>query len=203
MTCQIDVGRDAGTIMSGGWSGCGLVAARLPDIGHALDAMTTRTFLAVTLSLLGGIGTSARATDISQLAWLSGCWESEASEPGSGEQWLPLAGGTLLGVSRTVKQGRTVEFEFMQIRALENGQLAFIAMPSGQRTTVFPLLRLGEAEVVFENPQHDFPQRIVYRLRDETRLLARIEGTRKDALRVIEFPMNRVSCDSQLKVPAK
>lgn len=165
--------------------------------------MTTRSFLAVALLLLACAGTSARAADISQLAWLGGCWRSETAEPGSGEQWLPLAGGTLLGVSRTVKQGKTVEFEFMQIRAVESGQLVFIAMPSGQRTTVFPLLRLGEAEVVFENPQHDFPQRVIYRLEDGTRLRARIEGMRSGALRVFEFPMNRVSCDSQLNVPAK
>ncbi|WP_185821922.1 DUF6265 family protein [Xanthomonas sp. GW] len=135
------------------------------------------------------------------MAW--GCWKSDTAEPGSGEHWLPLAGGTLLGVSRTVKQGKTVEFEFMQIRAVESGQLAFIAMPSGQKTVVFPLLRLGETEVVFENPQHDFPQRVIYQLEGETKLRARIEGMRKGALRVIEFPMNRVSCDSQLKLPAR
>ena len=91
----------------------------------------------------------------------------------------------------------------MQIRAVESGQLAFIAMPSGQKTVVFPLLRLGETEVVFENPQHDFPQRVIYQLEGETKLRARIEGMRKGALRVIEFPMNRVSCDSQLKLPAR
>ncbi len=163
--------------------------------------MHTLPFIAVIIVLVAGTGTSARAADISQLAWLGGCWKSDTAEPGSGEHWLPLAGGTLLGVSRTVKQGKTVEFEFMQIRAAESGQLAFIAMPSGQKTVVFPLLRLGETEVVFENPQHDFPQRVIYQLEGETKLRARIEGMRKGALRVIEFPMNRVSCDSQLKLP--
>ncbi|MBB4656727.1 hypothetical protein GGR73_003300 [Xanthomonas sp. F14] len=163
--------------------------------------MHTLPFIAVIIVLVAGTGTSARAADISQLAWLGGCWKSDTAEPGSGEHWLPLAGGTLLGVSRTVKQGKTVEFEFMQIRAAESGQLAFIAMPSGQKTVVFPLLRLGETEVVFENPQHDFPQRVIYQLEGETKLRARIEGMRKGALRFIEFPMNRVSCDSQLKLP--
>ncbi|MCC8671065.1 DUF6265 family protein [Xanthomonas arboricola] len=163
--------------------------------------MRTLPFLAAILVLLAGTGKSARAADISQLAWLGGCWKSDTAEPGSGEHWLPLAGGSLLGVNRTVKQGKTVEFEFMQIRAAESGQLAFIVMPSGQKTVVFPLLRLGETEVVFENPQHDFPQRVIYQLEGETKLRARIEGMRKGALRVIEFPMNRVSCDSQLKLP--
>ncbi|WP_435003586.1 DUF6265 family protein [Xanthomonas arboricola] len=165
--------------------------------------MHTLPFIAVIIVLVAGTGTSARAADISQLAWLGGCWKSDTAEPGSGEHWLPLAGGTLLGVSRTVKQGKTVEFEFMQIRAAESGQLAFIAMPSGRKTVVFPLLRLGETEVVFENPQHDFPQRVIYQLEGETKLRARIEGMRKGALRVIEFPMNRVSCDSQLKLPER
>jgi hypothetical protein len=165
--------------------------------------MIARHLLALTLLVLTGAGTSARAADISQLAWLGGCWKSETGEPGSGEHWLPLAGGTLMGVSRTVKQGKTVDFEFMQIRAVENGQLAFIAIPSGQRTTVFPLLRLGVTEVVFENPTHDFPQRVIYQLEGGTRLRARVEGMRRGALRVIEFPMIRVSCDSQLNVPAK
>src|SRR5688500_4872829 len=115
--------------------------------------MNTRSILAVILLLFAGAATGARATDISQLAWLGGCWKSETAEPGSGEHWLPLAGVTLLGVSRTVKRGKTVEFEFMQIRSVENGQIAFIAMPSGQQATVFPMLRLGETEAVFENPQ--------------------------------------------------
>ena len=165
--------------------------------------MPTRVIFAVILLLLAAVGTRARAADISQMAWLGGCWKSETGEPGSGEHWLPLAGGTLLGVSRTVKQGKTVEFEFMQIRAVENGQLAFIAMPSGQRTTVFPLLRIGDTEVVFENPQHDFPQRVIYQREGGTKLRARIEGVRSGTLRVIEFPMNRVNCDSEVNVPAK
>jgi hypothetical protein len=135
---------------------------------------------------------------ITGIAWLAGCWQSDGGEPGSGEQWTALAGGTMLGTSRTVKQGRTVEFEFMQLRHLPDGRLAFIAMPSGQRTAVFPLLRLDEREAVFENPQHDFPQRVVYARDGSSRLRARIEGTSDGALRVIEFPMSRVSCDSEV-----
>lgn len=161
----------------------------------------SRSVLAMALLLLSASGSAARAADISRLAWLGGCWKGEAAEPGSGEHWLPLAGGTLLGVSRTVKQGKTVEFEFMQIRTLAEGQLAFIAMPSGQRTTAFPLLRLSENEAVFENPRHDYPQRVIYRLDSPTSLVARIEGMRKGVLRGTDFPMNRVSCESQRNAP--
>ena len=147
--------------------------------------------------------TQAQAADIAQLAWLGGCWKSDAAEPGSGEHWMPLAGGTLLGVSRTVEQGRTVEFEFMKIGAAADGQLAFTAMPAGQQPATFPLVHLSDSEAIFENLQHDFPQRVVYRLESETKLRARIEGTRHGALKVVEFPMTRANCESLLRVAAE
>ncbi len=134
--------------------------------------------------------------DLAKLAWLGGCWKSESGEPGSGEYWMPLAGGTLIGVSRTIKDGKTVAFEFLQIRADSDGKLAYFAQPSGQSPASFPLLRISDTEAVFEDLQHDFPQRIVYRLEGKSRLAARIEGTANGKLRVIEFPMNRVSCEA-------
>lgn len=54
--------------------------------------MSTESILAVALLLLASLGATARAADISQSAWLGGCWKTETGEPGSGEHWLPLAG---------------------------------------------------------------------------------------------------------------
>lgn len=104
----------------------------------------------------------------------------------------------MLGTSRTVKKGKTVQFEFMELRYLTDGKLAFIAHPSSQRTTTFPVLRISDSEAVFENPQHDFPQRVVYARAGDSKLKARIEGTRNGAVRVIEFPMRRIACDTQV-----
>jgi hypothetical protein len=159
--------------------------------------------LALALLAFSGSGAVAADGDLEKLAWLSGCWKSQSADVGSGEQWTGIAGGTMLGISRTVKQGRTVEFEFMQLRYLPDRTLAFVAQPSGQSATVFPLLRISDKEAMFENPQHDFPQRVVYARDGETRLLARIEGLRRGVLRVLEFPMVRVSCDAQLNDSAK
>ncbi|MDP3856968.1 MAG: DUF6265 family protein [Stagnimonas sp.] len=152
----------------------------------------------LTAVLLNGEAAQAAPTDLSRLAWLAGCWQSDGAEAGSGEQWMPLAGGTLLGVGRTVKNGKTVAHEFMQIREHKEGQLAFLAQPSGQSPTAFPLLSLSDVEAVFEELQHDFPQRVVYALDDSGKLNARIEGMVKGRLKVIPFPMSRVNCDSLL-----
>ena len=136
----------------------------------------------------------AHAVDIKDVAWLSGCWQQEAAEAGSIESWLAPAGGTMLGVSRTVKAGKTIAFEFMQIRALDDGRLAYIAKPSNQTEATFPLLRAAKSEIEFENPAHDFPQRVMYRLTAPDRITARIEGTRDGKVRGIDYPMKRVAC---------
>jgi hypothetical protein len=150
---------------------------------------------AMAVAILAGPAVQAAPGDLDKMRWLAGCWQSQDAEPGSVEHWTAAAGGTMLGLSRTVKQGQTVSFEFMQLRELPDGRLAFMAQPSGRSATVFPALRVAEAEAAFENPTHDFPQRVVYAREGSERLRARIEGLRNGALRTIEFPMVRVGCD--------
>ena len=159
---------------------------------------------ALSLSLLMASPHIAQAQEspLAPLAWLAGCWASESGEAGSGEHWLPLAGGTLLGVGRTVKNGKTVSHEFLQIRTNADGKPVYIAIPSGQKEASFVATQVAEGAVTFENLQHDFPQRILYKALPDNRLAARIEGLRNGALRGIDFPMKRVSCDALVGKPS-
>lgn len=152
--------------------------------------MFTVTPLAIALLLSPADAVIGRqAVPIDQLAWLSGCWTQAQKDGTTEEHWMKPAGGTMLGMSRTVRGGRTTEYEFLQIRD-EKGTLAYVARPSGQPEAIFPLKTAGTGEVIFENPQHDFPQRIMYR-RTSTGVTARIEGTRNGQLRGIDFPFAR------------
>ena len=126
---------------------------------------------------------------------LAGCWRAEGDEPGSGEQWMAAAGGSMLGQSRTVKGGRTVFFEHMRIEQRDDGGLSFTAQPKGQAGARFDAIQAGPHEWVFENRRHDFPHRVVYDLRDPQRVAARIEGLRPDGRwRVVHFPLARTAC---------
>lgn len=98
----------------------------------------------------------------------------------------------MLGVSRTTAGERTLEYEFIVLRSDESGQVLYVAKPSGQVETVFTLKRVSASEAVFENPGHDFPQRIIYSLLPDGGLLAAIEGIRDGGLRRVEFPYRRV-----------
>jgi hypothetical protein len=102
----------------------------------------------------------------------------------------------MLGMSRTVRDGATVAFEFLRITEDENGKVFLVALPSGQQSTTFALLSQSDNEAVFENPEHDFPQRVIYRLMPGNLLVGRIEGTVNGTARNVDFPMKKTDCES-------
>lgn len=110
------------------------------------------------------------------------------------EQWMKPLGGTMMGMSRTVANGKTVAFEFLRIVEDEKGIL-YISKPSQNSSeTSFKLVRSGLNEATFENALHDFPHRIIYRL-NKSSLHARIEGTNNGKPMGIDFPMVKATCD--------
>ena len=158
----------------------------------------SKRWLEVVLAASAAVAFPVHAADapIASLAWLSGCWNSADAEPGSGEQWMPLAGNTLLGMSRTIRGGNTVAYEFMRIAPAADGKLTFFAQPSGKPPASFAAVRQTPAEVVFENLEHPFPQRVIYRLEAPNQLHASIEGTRNGVSKSFAYPMVRTSCDA-------
>ena len=136
------------------------------------------------------------AATTNDLGFMAGCWRLEANGRIIEEQWLMPAGGSLMGVGRTVAGGKTVEYEFLQIRDLPDG-LTYIAKPSGQPEASFKLLSRTADEVVFENPTHDFPQRVRYRRAGPDALHARVEGTMNGQSRGMDFPYTRATCTAR------
>ena len=132
---------------------------------------------------------------INGLSWMSGCWELNGGGSITTERWAKPTENLMMGASQTVRNGKTVSFEFLRIA--DNGQgLAYIAKPSTAQTeTPFAFAKMGEKEVVFENLKHDFPQRIMYRAEKPDALFARIEGMQNGKLDGMDIPMKRVKCD--------
>ena len=155
------------------------------------------TCRAVAIAVVLAVGALARvdgqpAPRLDRLAWLQGCWEFTAPGRTVQENWTGPRDGSMLGMSRTVGGGKLLEYESILIRE-QGGRLAYEAHPSGQPTATFLSTSVGEASVLFENPQHDFPQKIGYR-RDGDSLLAWIEGPADGQNRRVEFPYHRVQC---------
>jgi hypothetical protein len=132
---------------------------------------------------------------LDSLNWISGCWSGGNGVRVSLEQWMKPSGKMMLGMSRTVANGKTVEYEFLRLHEESNGDVFYTALPSGQQEASFKLVRLESRMAIFENPDHDFPQRIIYRLETDGSLKARIEGKTNGKERGVDFPMKRMQCD--------
>jgi hypothetical protein len=132
---------------------------------------------------------------LDSLAWLAGCWHGSSGGRSNVEQWMKPSGHTMLGMGRTVANGKTVEYEFLRLHEEPNGDIFYTALPSGQQEASFKLVKLENHSAVFENPDHDFPQRIIYTLEDDGSLKARIEGKSKGKERGIDYPMKRGVCE--------
>ena len=132
--------------------------------------------------------------EVSSLGWIAGCYEFRPSANFSiEEQWTRPAGETMLGMGRTIKGGKTVFTEFLKISVI-NGKITYTARIGTKGVTEFPLLKATADEVVFENPAHDFPQRIIYR-KQGADVVARIEGIDKGKPRHEDFPYKKVRCE--------
>ena len=132
-------------------------------------------------------------TGIQRLAWLQGCWEAASQERTIEEQWMAPRGKSMIGVSRTVRGDSLAGYEIMVVRE-QRDQLAYEAHPSGQPSAVFLSRTVTDSSVLFENAQHDFPQRIGYQRNGPSALLAWIEGTQRGQVRRIDFPYRRATC---------
>ncbi len=128
---------------------------------------------------------------IDTLSWLEGNWTTKVNGEEVDEQWMAPKNGLMLGLNRTTREGKRSSFEYMRIVQRADG-IVFIAQPSGQAPVEFPASQVDGNSIVFENSTNDFPKRIVYKLDDQKRLYARIEGEVGGKVESMEWTWTKV-----------
>ena len=121
--------------------------------------------LAMAASLLSagpGLAQDATTIPIEELGWLAGSWSSEADDGWAEEHWTAPKGNIMLGVGRSGAGDTARSFEFLRIEVQADGTPVYIAAPGGGKATAFRLTGSDGKSAVFENAEHDFPQRIRY-----------------------------------------
>ncbi|MEP6996771.1 MAG: DUF6265 family protein [Betaproteobacteria bacterium] len=138
---------------------------------------------------------------LAPLAWVGGCWEGKVNQRDFREEWLPLAGDMMIGVSQTTLQGKTVDYEYLRLEPRPGG-VFYVAAPSGKNEAAFRLASQssvdGDEVFTFVNttPGAEYPQRIVYRRGSLGWLYATVEGKIKGVDKQVVFPMRRVDCQT-------
>jgi hypothetical protein len=142
---------------------------------------------------------SARAEDehggppnIAQMSFLTGAWREVKDGKTTEEHWFGPVGGLMAGAGITVSAAGKTSVEFMTIE-VRDGTFVFVARLDGQPATAFPLKEADNGYAVFENPAHDFPQRVIYTYGGDDTLDARIEGTIDGKPQAVDWHFQRVT----------
>ena len=133
----------------------------------------------------------ASHTNLSAFSWLAGTWTLTDGDKRVEEIWMAPASDLMIGMSRTVRGGTTVSFEFMRIAARDDG-VFYIAQPRGKPAVEFPLQSWDGKQAVFINPgNEDHLKRIVYRNNGDGSMTARIEVANGGREFSEEYPYHR------------
>lgn len=165
--------------------------------------MTRAAVLAAALVLAGAVALAQApaprdvTASLDALAWMAGFWTGSEGGTRTEELWLPPAGGVMLGVHRDVSPEGRFFFEYLRIEDTPDG-IVYFASPGGRSpATPFALTHSGPQRAVFENPDHDFPQRLEYAVGNGT-MTVQADGvvrgeaaTRRWTWRREAFPGNR------------
>lgn len=148
--------------------------ARTPLRVHAVAAVLFAMGSILCAAMAAAEEEAQGLRDLDGLAWMAGCWGSSDGPTSADECWLERRGNMMLGFHVDVfANGRTF-FEYLRIVA-EGDDVDYLASPMGGSATPFRLVEIDGQRAVFENPHHDWPQRLTY-WRDGDRLHARAEG---------------------------
>ena len=143
--------------------------------------MPKLTFLISIFLISSLIATCQENSIIKQLQQLNGLWKTGTAEKTIYESWQTISDMEMDGKSYKIKATDTIIFEQTKI-VEKNNEVNYIAKVSNQnggKEVPFKLISSANQTFIFENPEHDFPQRVIYQLVSKDSLHAWIEGKYK------------------------
>jgi len=142
------------------------------------------------LLLLFSFSISAQ-NKIEDLNILAGKWKLENNNFTLIEEWKIINDTTLAGISYIVENGENNISEKLHILKLYN-HTVYVAQPGNDLPTLFTLIYSENNKFVFENNEHDFPQRVIYHFTSDTTLNASIEGEENGEMKKKEISFKRI-----------
>jgi hypothetical protein len=138
-----------------------------------------RTLITVTLLYSAPVlfGQSRTTADLKKMEWLLGYWNrtNGLAEHRSFEQWEKVSDTEWKGLGITLSKTDTLVVEKIKLVLREKNVYYVADVPDNKEPVHFKLTEISNDGFVCENPEHDFPQKIVYR-RTGTTLKATISG---------------------------
>lgn len=132
------------------------------------------------------------AQDESILSLFPGKWKMDVDESEVFEFWEIVSDTELFGSSYILENGEKYISENMYLKKFAD-QWAYVAIPEDQTMTLFVLVDYSSKKFVFENLEHDFPQRIIYEFHKDGKMTAAIEDSENSENKRMEFSFKIVN----------
>jgi len=116
---------------------------------------------------------------IDSVEWLLGDWVADDGSNITIESWQKVSADTFEGVgeSRGKKSNKLKSSEALRLVKMGN-EVFYLAKPRQNDLPVaFKLTRCSGKRAVFENPMHDFPQKLDYQWSTEDKMIVTVSGS--------------------------
>jgi len=126
--------------------------------------------------------------------WLLGKWENNSADGNLSETWKKVNDSTFQAQSYFIKEKDTLHFESITLQQ-KGEEMTYNASVKGQnndKPITFKLTNSTEKQLVFENPKHDYPKKIIYTQINEDNLVAEISGTLAGKSSSEKFSMKKI-----------
>lgn len=131
--------------------------------------------------------------ELNKMAWLAGNWQDAANGGVSEEIWEKADEQSMHGFSYFMVGKDTASSETMTISRKEN-KLVYAATVKDQndgKPVEYSMTSTDSNQLIFENPMHDFPKKIIYKKITNDSLVVQLEGLVDSVQEVQEYPMKR------------
>ena len=155
--------------------------------------MKKAVLMLVSITLFASCGKSKQVSKIVGNDWLLGKWENKSDEGNLLEIWRKANDSLFIGESYFIKEKDTLHSEKIELKQ-QGGELLYIATIKGQNNDK-PITFKHNIEIakqlVFENPQHDYPRKIVYKPFAKDHLLIEISGVQQEKPSATRYSMKK------------
>src|SRR6218665_2604301 len=133
--------------------------------------------------------------EIDKVKWIAGEWENKSKEGILTESWERMNDTVFNAECYFVNGKDTLHNEKISLKQADN---AIIYSPTvkgenGNRPVHFKMTSVNANELVFENPKHDYPQKIVYTKITDDSLVTKISGIIKGKPYSESYPMKKIN----------
>jgi hypothetical protein len=130
--------------------------------------------------------------------WLLGNWTNQSEAGLAIEHWIKKNDSMFIGESYFIIGNDTASSERMSLE--QHGDVMTynptVRDQNNNQRIEFTLTGFTEKQLIFENPKHDFPQKIIYNQVNPDSIFAEISGKMNGENKTISFPFCKLKLNS-------